>query len=166
MILVLGVGNILFQDEGLGPALAQKIAESYQHFPNLQVLDAGTLSFSLAPLLREAESVIMLDAADLGQAPGSIQVFYDSEVEGFLRLGKSKSVHEVTLLDILAMAQLTEDLPPRRALLAMQPACLDWGDSVSPLIASAFPAALTAFSHILMHWYGQDYSDSSCSSCR
>lgn len=161
MILVLGVGNILFQDEGLGPALAKKIAEVYQPFPNLQVLDAGTLSFSLAPLLSEAESIIMLDAAELHAAAGSIQVFYDVEVESFLRTGRSKSVHEVTLLDILAMAQLTDDLPPRRALLAMQPAALGWGDSVTPAIAAAFPAALETFATILRNWYGQDYSYSS-----
>ncbi len=161
MILVLGVGNILFQDEGLGPALAKKIAEIYQNFPNFQVLDAGTLSFSLAPLLGDAESVIMLDAADLGQTPGSIQVFYDQEVEGFLRTGRSKSVHEVTLLDILAMAQLTDDLPARRALLAMQPAALGWGDSVTETIAAAFPVALENFATILRNWYGQDYSYSS-----
>ena len=97
--------------------------------PNCPVsfVDGGTLGFVLAPQVQDCDNLVVLDAAQLGQAPGSICLFTGAEMDAFISQG-TLSVHEVGLADLLSIARLTDRLPRNRALLGIQPQTLGWGE--------------------------------------
>jgi len=103
--LVLGVGNILLADEGAGVHAMHYLQEHYD-LPDTTYLDAGTLSFTLAADIADADNLIVFDAAQIGAEPGEIQVFEDEEVDNFLKSGRC-SVHEVGFADLMDIARRT-----------------------------------------------------------
>ena len=97
--LVLGVGNILLADEGAG-VHAMHYLEDTHDFSDTRYLDGGTLSFTLAADIAEADNLIVFDAAQLEAEPGAVRVFEDHEVDEFLKSGR-RSVHEVGFADLM-----------------------------------------------------------------
>jgi hydrogenase maturation protease len=115
------------------------------------LVDGGTLSFTLAPLLEEADNLIVIDAAQLNAPPGTVQVFEGIEMDRFA--GRTKrSVHEVSLGDLLAITHLTEMIPANRALVAIQPEYVDWGHTLSEPVQQALPHAAQAVEQLLNSW--------------
>lgn len=149
--LVLGIGNVLLGDDGVGVRLTEQLRGLEPSLPSRYV-DGGTLSFSLLSHLEEAAALLVIDAADLGAAPGTVQVFEDEAMDRFLAKSRRRSVHEVGLCDLLDMARLRDCLPPRRALLSVQPAVIDWSESLSPLVADAIEGALAQALAVLRRW--------------
>lgn len=139
--LVLGVGNSLLTDEGAGVHAIRHLEERCGTREDVALVDAGTLSFVLAPAIDGCDALIVIDAAELKAAPGALQVFEREAMDRFLARHRKLSVHEVTLLDLLAVARLAGRLPERRALIGIQPASLDWGEHPSAPVAAALPAA-------------------------
>ena len=138
--LILGIGNSLLADEGLGIRMLDYLQRHFPELPNVTYLDGGTLSFTLAPWIEEADRLIVIDAAELKATPGTIEVFEGEEMDRFA--GKTKrSVHEVSLGDLLAIAHLTDALPHNRALVAIQPGNIDWGPVLSDPVTRALPEA-------------------------
>ena len=119
--LVLGIGNTLLSDEGLGVHLLEYLRERHPELPGITWLDGGTLSFTLAPVIEEHDNLIVLDAAQLNKSPGTISLLARDEMDAFVGHSK-RSVHEVKLIDLLTIAHLQERLPVKRALLGIQPA--------------------------------------------
>ena len=148
--LILGIGNTLLADEGTGVHMLDYLR---RHHPELAVtyLDGGTLSFTLAPYIEEADQLIVIDAAELESAPGTVAVFCGQEMDRFA--GKTKrSVHEVSLGDLLAIAHLTGTLPEKRALIAVQPCDVDWGSCLSNTVKQALPQAASRLTGLLQNW--------------
>lgn len=150
--LVLGIGNRLLSDEGVGVHVIERLARDHAERPDVQWLDGGTLSFSLAAAIEDARQLIVVDAAELKAPPGTVRVFRDHDMDRFLAAPGRRSVHEVGLVDLLCMVRLTERLPTRRALVAVQPAELGWGDGPSTLVAAALPAACREVVQLLEEW--------------
>lgn len=151
--LILGIGNTLLSDEGTGIHMLGYLRETRLDSDEISYVDGGTLSFTLMPYIESAHSLIVIDAAELNAAPGTVRVFRGDEMDRFA--GKTKrSVHEVSLGDLLAIAHLTDSLPRRRALVAVQPRDIDWGDSLSEPVMSALPAAAGRIEEILEEWGG------------
>ncbi|MGD2138606.1 MAG: HyaD/HybD family hydrogenase maturation endopeptidase [Gammaproteobacteria bacterium] len=149
--LVLGIGNTLLSDEGTGVGMLDYLREHFPDLPGVQYLDGGTLSFTLAAWIEEAANLIVVDAAELQAAPGSVQVFRGEAMDRFA--GKTKrSVHEVSLGDLISIAHLTGTLPANRALIAIQPAILEWGSSLSEPVAKALPGAAQQVVDLIMEW--------------
>jgi len=149
--LVLGIGNTLLSDEGLGVHLLEYLRERHPELPGVTWLDGGTLSFTLAPLIEEHENLIVLDAAQLNKPPGSISLLMGDEMDAFVGHGK-RSVHEVGLIDLLTIAHLQDRLPVKRALLGIQPAEFGWGDRPGEVVARAIPEAATQVLKLLESW--------------
>lgn len=148
--LVLGMGNILLTDEGIGVHVIEHLRTHHER-DDVRYLDGGTLSFTLASDLEAAEYLIVVDAAELHAAPGTMQCFYNDAMDRFL--GKPKlSVHEVSLLDLLDMCRLTDQLPSRRALIGIQPDNLDWGRRPSAALAPLIPDAAARVLSLLEEW--------------
>lgn len=142
--LILGIGNSLLGDEGAGPLVIQYLQQHFAEEANVEYLDGGTLSFTLAGTLASHGHLILVDATNLKAAPGSIQVFEGAAMDAWLS-GSRTSVHEVSLGDLLDITRLTGDMPQRRALIGIQPGRIDWSETPSPAVAAAIePAALTA----------------------
>ena len=149
--LVLGIGNTLLTDEGAGIHVLQALQESYPETTGVTYLDGGTLSFTLAGAVEESDNLIVLDAAQLKSKPGTVDCLVNEEMDNFLGTTK-RSVHEVGLLDLLDIARLTGNLPVRRALVAIQPDVIDWGERPTEDVAAAIPVAVDKVVGLLKEW--------------
>lgn len=143
--LILGIGNVLLADEGVGVHVVRYLADHYPDETGVTFLDGGTLSFSLAGDIADHDGLVVVDAARLGEAPGAVRCFEDAEMDRYL--GRAQlSVHEVGMSDLMDMARLSDSLPRRRALIGIEPAILDWGDrptaAVEPAVAEAAALAV------------------------
>jgi hydrogenase maturation protease len=149
--LVLGFGNTLLGDDGAGVHLMTRL--SMELGPDAaQFIDGGTMSFSLLPYVEMADSMLIVDAANLDQPPGTVLLLEGSAMDVFLKTTRRRSVHEVGLIDLLAMARLHGCLPNQRALLCIQPKCIDWSETLSPPVAAALPEAATQARAALQRW--------------
>jgi hydrogenase maturation protease len=151
-ILLLGIGNTLLSDEGVGLHVLQTLAEGDPLPPELESLDGGTLSFTLAGPIQDADALIVVDAAQLNAAPGTWQLLRGEAMDAFLLGNRKSSVHEVGLTDLRAIAILAGHWPGRRALLAIQPQMVDWGEQLSPAVAQAVPAVAVAIRALIQEW--------------
>lgn len=149
---MLGVGNTLLSDEGIGVHALEALRRLTAADASVELLDGGTLSFTLAGPMAAADQLIVIDAAELNAAPGAVAVFEDEAMDRHLSHGKRRSVHEVSLLDLLAISRLTDSLPPRRALIGIQPQDLSWGEQPSPAVAAAIPAVCTIALNLIRKW--------------
>ena len=159
-VLVMGVGNALLQDDGVGVRVIEALEERLRLQPTLadpgiELVDAGTIGLALLPQLESAEALVVVDASELGLAPGAVRVFRDREIETLLS-SRRRSVHEVALLDLLAAASLRGRCPARRALVAIQPASTDWGLQPTPAVAASIPAACRQVLELVAEWRAPD----------
>jgi hydrogenase maturation protease len=148
--LVLGVGNVLLADEGAGVHAMRYLAEHYD-LPDTKYIDAGTLSFTLAADIAEADFLVVFDAAQIEAEPGDVKVFEDEEVDEFLKSGRG-SVHEVGFADLMDIARLEGYLPRRRALIGIQPEKLGWGEAPSETVRRAMPRAAGNAAALIHKW--------------
>jgi len=148
--LVLGVGNTLLADEGAGVHAMRYLKDHYD-LHDVTYLDAGTLSFTLAADIAEADHMIVFDAAQIGTEPGGIKVLQDDEVDEFLKSGKC-SVHEVGFADLMDIARLEGYLPTRYALIGIQPETLGWGEFPSETVRRALPRAAANAAALVHKW--------------
>jgi len=148
--LVLGLGNTLLSDEAVGVEVVRRL-EAEGEMPGVVFMDGGTLSFTLAGTIADSSRLIVVDAAAMGARPGTVKVFEAEAMDRQLS-GKGKSVHEVSLLDLMDIARLTDTLPARRALVGIQPGRVDWGDDLSPAVAAALPEAMAAVRALVSGW--------------
>lgn len=139
--LVLGLGNTLLGDDGAGVQVVRNLQRKNGMPRGTRLLDGGTLSFSLLEDIEDAGALIVVDAAQLGEAPGTVHVFREEAMDRFLRSRRTTSVHEVSLMELLDMARLNDRLPQRRALVGIQPAMIDWGTEVSESVAEGLEVA-------------------------
>jgi hydrogenase maturation protease len=149
--LVLGFGNVLLSDDGAGVQLVERLRAELGS-TGAQFIDAGTLSFSLLSYIEATESMLVIDAANIGGAPGTIGLFEGTAMDDFLTSARRRTVHEVGLIDLLDMARLGDCLPRRRALLCIQPGRIDWSEALSASVAEALPEAARQARALLWRW--------------
>ena len=149
--LVLGLGNVLLTDEAVGAIVVRRLSEMDPDGARAVYLDGGTLSFTLAGPIAEARDLIVIDAAAMGARPGTVRLLEGEAMDRQLST-HAKSVHEVSLSDLMDMARLTDDLPGRRALIGIEPKTVGWGDRLTPEIEETVPAACTAVLALIEHW--------------
>ena len=139
--LILGIGNTLLTDEGAGIHALNQFQSSYPDFPNLTFLDGGTLSFTLAVWIEDCDNLIVFDAAELHQPPGTVKTYVGTAMDNFLGTSK-RSAHEVGLLDLMDIARITNYLPDNRALIGIQPETFGWGTSPTASVQGALDEAV------------------------
>ena len=151
--LILGIGNTLLSDEAVGVEVVRRLAAA-DDIPSAVFLDGGTLSFTLAGHIAESPCLVVVDAAVMVTPPGTVRVIEGEAMDRQLS-GKGTSVHEVSLMDLLDMARLTDSLPLQRALVAIEPAEVDWGDQLTPAVAAAVPEAMAKVRALVARWQPQ-----------
>ena len=134
--LILGIGNNLLSDEGVGIHVISHLEAHHAGTPDVTFLDGGTLSFTLAEPIAEHDNLIVVDAARLGEPPGTYRCLEGEEMDRYLT-GNRASVHEVGLVDLLDISRLSGTFPHHRALIGVEPGSLDWGDFPTPAVAAA-----------------------------
>ena len=150
--MILGIGNTLLTDEGVGIHVINRLHAEGPHADGVDFVDGGTLSFALAGTIEDASRLIVVDAAEMEAAPGSVRVYEAEQMDAFLGSNRKRSVHEVGLLDLMAIAHLAGRLPARRALIAIQPEQVDWGEEPSASVARAIPEACASARELLQRW--------------
>jgi len=151
-ILVLGIGNTLLMDEGVGVHVLSALRAGPALPDNVELLDGGTLSFTLAGPIQDADALIVVDAANIDSPAGHWRLMEGDAMDAFLLGNRKSTVHEVGLTDLRAIALLAGHWPARRAMLAIQPQVMDWGESPTPVVSAAIPAVAGAIVDLVQGW--------------
>jgi hydrogenase maturation protease len=135
--LVLGIGNPSMSDDGVGSQVVALLKESALP-PNVKVEDAGLPGWGLPAWFEGWSNVILVDAVQMGQAPGNWRRFRPEEVQVELE-NDALSLHQPDLACGLALAQALELLPENLVLYGVEPAVVDPGDALSPQVRHSLP---------------------------
>jgi hydrogenase maturation protease len=136
-LLILGLGNVLCSDDGLGAVAVHLLLRRYQAPPGVLVLDGGTLGLSLLPYLEDAREAILVDAIRTDGRPGSLVRLEGEDVAP--AVASRLSVHQVGVADLLDGARWRERYPSRLILLGLVPQSLELSVRRSPAVEAAMP---------------------------
>jgi hydrogenase maturation protease len=151
-VKVLGVGNLLWADEGFGIRCVEALGQDWEFPPEVELLDGGTLGLALIPLLQDATHVLLFDAVDCGREPGTLVVARNDEVPRFMTRDKM-SLHQAGMNDVLASLEMLGHKPEAFTLVGVQPVELaDYGGSLTPRVRELVPQALQAGLAELAAW--------------
>jgi hydrogenase maturation protease len=148
--LVLGLGNILLGDEGVGVRVVERLLDLY-HFPEgTRVLDGGTLALDLLPYVEDADRMVVIDAVDMRAESGTVVRITDEEVPTFLSV--KVSPHQMGLADILSAARLQGLSPEELVLWGVQPGVIDTTLDLSPPVAAQVDVLVDGVLADLSRW--------------
>lgn len=139
-LLVLGLGNLLCGDDGLGPAAVSALTRRFEVPDGVCVLDGGTLGLSLLPYIEDAQHVLLVDAVRADQPPGSFVRLEGDEVAPAVR--NRLSVHQIGVVDLLDGARWLGRYPARLTLLGLVPQTVELGCGRSAVVEAGLPVLL------------------------
>lgn len=140
--VLLGVGNILLTDEGVGVRLVEQLEREHHVPAGLTVLDGGTAAMELLEDLENLDLLVIADCVRVGRPPASVVVLKDDEVPSFFRARLSP--HQVGLSDVLATLEITERAPRHTVVVGVQPVDVSLGMEQSLPVRAVMPEALQA----------------------
>jgi hydrogenase maturation protease len=151
-LVVLGIGNVLWADEGFGVRCVEALDARYTFAPHVRLVDGGTQGLYLIQHVQEATRLLILDAVDYGLVPGTLKLVENEEVPRFLG-AKKMSLHQTGFQEVLMLAQLTERYPAEVLLVGCQPEHLeDYGGSLRPVVKQALEEAVHLAVERLRAW--------------
>jgi len=140
-VLVLGIGNLLWADEGFGVRCVEALHQRYALPPGVSLVDGGTQGMYLLDHVCDAARVLVLDAIDYKLPPGTLRVFRDDEVPVWA--DTMMSLHQATFQELLSLARLRGRFPEKITLIGVQPDVLDdLGGSLSPCVRARLDEAI------------------------
>ncbi len=136
-IVILGVGNILLKDEGVGVRVIEKLGEQYRFPDNVKLVDGGTLGLQLLGTVADADCLIVVDAVRNEKPPGSLYRFESTDIPH--RVAYKNSLHQVDLLEALAMSQVIGNTP-ETVIVGVEPEDISpWGMELTPAVREKVP---------------------------
>lgn len=140
--LILGIGNVLWADEGFGVRCIETLNQRYRFPESVELLDGGTQGIYLVQHVQSANRLVVFDAVDYGLKPGTLKIVRDDEVPKFMG-AKQMSLHQTGFQEVLAMAEFTGSYPSELLLIGVQPELLeDFGGSLTPVVRGRIDEAL------------------------
>ncbi|MES9833115.1 MAG: HyaD/HybD family hydrogenase maturation endopeptidase [Candidatus Thiodiazotropha sp. DIVDIV] len=141
-VLILGIGNLLWADEGFGVRALESLQRTFSFPSNVRLLDGGTQGIYLVQHIREADVLVVFDAVDYGLPGGTLKRVEGDQVPKFLG-AKKVSLHQTGFQEVLAMAEMLGDYPQHLLLVGVQPALLeDFGGSLQPEVKAQIDPAI------------------------
>ena len=140
-ILVMGVGNILLTDEGIGVRTVEALEALYEFPEGVDIVDGGTAGMELMETMANRDQVILIDAVNTGAAPGTLITLEDDEVPALFR--SRISPHQLGISDLLGVMQLTGETPKHFTLFGAVPFSMDTGTELSADMAPLLPELVT-----------------------
>lgn len=149
-ILVLGVGNLVMSDDGIGVLVVQKLQREYRLPSEVSVMDGGTLGLDILPYLENIERLIVVDALETGKAPGSRIRLTGDEIP--LALETKLSPHQMGLKDLLTVSMLMGHAPREMVLIGVQPGSIEMGTELTPVVEAQLEPMLEDILETLKAW--------------
>lgn len=147
-IVILGVGNLLLSDEGVGVHVANELVK-LELPPGVTVVEGGTDGFRLINVITEADRLIVVDAVKGGGAPGSIYRFDINEVQN-CPSGFKTSVHQIGILEVINLSGLIGKTP-QTTVIGIEPESLEMGMELSPEVKAKIPRIIELIQEELKH---------------
>ena len=138
------------QDEGFGVRVVEELQRRYSFPENVQLLDGGTLGMALLNYLTGTEKLILIDAVSGGLPPGSFYEFKDEAVKAYFK--DKVSMHELGIQDVLAAMDIMDQPVKEIIILGAQPAMIDIGLELTPVLSSVVDQAVNRAVDILKSW--------------
>ncbi len=135
--VVLGVGNVILADEGVGVRVVEALERDYVMPPGVNVIDAGTSGMEMLEDMSNLDFLLVVDAIAAGKAPGELVQLRGDEVPVFFR--RNLSPHGIGLSDVLASLEFLGAEPKETVILGVQPTSLDLSTELTPTIAARVP---------------------------
>lgn len=148
--VVLGLGNLLNRDEGLGVQALKRLDAQLGEQPEVELLDGGVLGLNLLMVVEECSHLLILDAVNVGKPPGSVVELRKEEIP--LYAGVKLSQHQVTFQEVLGLANMRGYLPEYLHLVGIQPEDLSIGLELSPVVERAIPELIRRAERVLADW--------------
>ena len=148
--LILGVGNLLISDEGVGLRILERLAEKYELPEEVQTLDGGTLGLDLLYYLEGIENLLIFDAVEMGKEPGALIRLEGDAVPSFLSV--KISPHQIGIPDMLFAAKLRDLYPQELVLWGVQPGVLEMSLELSPPVAAQVDVVVEKAVEELTRW--------------
>ena len=149
-IAVLGLGNILLSDEGVGPRAAAALSEGYIFSPSVDIIDGGTMGLDLLPLFQDRDRILIIDAVDFCKSPGHFELINGNAIPAVLN--SKLSVHHIGLSDLLLATLLTRETPLDLCLVGIQPQSLQMSLVLTGEVRNSFDAVLGLVVEKLKEW--------------
>ncbi|MFA6313186.1 MAG: HyaD/HybD family hydrogenase maturation endopeptidase [Sterolibacterium sp.] len=151
-VLVLGIGNLLWADEGFGVRCVEKLAAEWLLPETVKLMDGGTQGLYLLPYVQAARRLLVFDAIDYGLPPGTMKRVEGDEVPRFMGV-KKMSLHQTGFQEVISAAALTGKLPEELLLIGVQPEELDdYGGSLRPVVKARLGEAVDMALEQLRQW--------------
>ncbi len=148
--VVLGLGNLLNCDEGLGVQALKPLGAQLGEQSEFELLDGGVLGLNLLMIVEECSHLLILDAVNAGQTPGTVIELRKEQIP--LYSGVQLSQHQVTFQEVLGLANIRGNLPEHLHLIGIQPADLSVGLALSPVVERALPEVVSRAAKIIADW--------------
>jgi hydrogenase maturation protease len=150
--LILGIGNVLWADEGFGIRTIETLHARYTFPDTVRIMDGGTQGIFLLPWVRNAKRLLIFDAIDYGLEPATLKVIRGDKVPRFMG-AKKVSMHQAGFQEVLSSADLAGDLPDELVLIGVQPELLDdYGGSLRPSVKAQIDPAIQLGLQVLDEW--------------
>jgi hydrogenase maturation protease len=141
-VLVLGIGNVLWADEGFGVRALEALQRAYRFPDNVTLMDGGTQGLTLVPRVQAADILVVFDAIDCGLPPGSLIQIESDEIPKLPGIRKT-SLHQNGFPEVLALVEALGDYPEQRLLIGVQPVGLkDFGGALHPAVQRQIEPAI------------------------
>lgn len=142
-ILVMGIGNPLMRDEGIGPRAVELLATGYEFPDNVEIVDAGTMGYMILDTIRGFDRLIIVDAVrDTDQAPGTVMLFTPEDLAENKQV--MHSMHDIRITDVLGAAALVDRAPHTTVVGVQIESIVEWVLELSEACEAALPIAVAA----------------------
>jgi hydrogenase maturation protease len=133
-VVVIGLGNPLLSDEGIGVHLIRKLSEHQDKFPSVEFIDAGTGGMNVLHLIANRKKAVIIDCAKMGSKPGTIKQFEPADVKTVKKMAHF-SLHEADILRIIAISRQLGECPEKIVIFGIEPESLELGQKLSSTLA-------------------------------
>lgn len=140
--LVLGLGNPLMTDDGVGLAALARLESQYTMDSGVRLVDGGTWGMNLLPMIEDTRRLVLLDAIRSGAPPGTLVVLERDELPRYFAL--KLSPHQIDLREVLALAELRGTLPEETVAIGLEPEDVEMGTALTSRLGDRVDALVDA----------------------
>ena len=147
-IVVIGLGNLLLSDEGIGVHLIRRLSEHQDKFPLVDFIDAGTGGMNVLHLIANRKKAVIIDCAKMGKKPGTIKRFEPADVQTTKTLTHF-SLHEADILKIINLSKQLGECPDQIGIFGIEPESLEVGQNLSKTLSDKIDLYMNAVCKLL-----------------